>query len=143
MTALPQKLADPHNNGVAPGDIAAGGNQGDFSEGTAVRIPRFRFTIRWMMVAVAIVAVALGMKVLNDRASGYRSRASDHRLEAEFHNKPSHMEMMKVDGTLLDLVEPPNLPRVEFHNRMSRKYARAARYPWLPVEPDPPGPERD
>ena len=122
MTALPQKLADPHNNGVAPGDIAAGGNQGDFSEGTAVRIPRFRFTIRWMMVAVAIVAVALGMKVLNDRASGYRSRASDHRL---------------------DLVEPPNLPRVEFHNRMSRTYARAARYPWLPVEPDPPGPERD
>lgn len=26
----------------------------------------------------------------------------------------------------------------EYHRRLKRKYERAARYPWLPVEPDPP-----
>jgi hypothetical protein len=27
-----------------------------------------------------------------------------------------------------------------YHAAMARKYGRAARYPWLPVEPDPPPP---
>jgi hypothetical protein len=32
--------------------------------------------------------------------------------------------------------------RVAIHNRrLSEKYAHLARYPWLPVEPDPPEPE--
>ena len=29
-----------------------------------------------------------------------------------------------------------------YHTAMARKYRHAARYPWLPVEPDPPPPER-
>jgi hypothetical protein len=28
----------------------------------------------------------------------------------------------------------------ERFGRVAEKYERAARYPWLPVEPDPPGP---
>lgn len=28
-----------------------------------------------------------------------------------------------------------------YHRKLSAKYQRAARYPWLPVEPDPPPPE--
>ena len=27
-----------------------------------------------------------------------------------------------------------------YHTAMVRKYRHAARYPWLPVEPDPPNP---
>jgi hypothetical protein len=30
---------------------------------------------------------------------------------------------------------------IDFQVRMRRKYELAARYPWLPVEPDPPEPE--
>jgi hypothetical protein len=30
---------------------------------------------------------------------------------------------------------------MEYHAALVRKYRRAARYPWLSVEPDPPGPE--
>ena len=30
--------------------------------------------------------------------------------------------------------------RADYHGAMRRKYERAARYPWLPVEPDPPEP---
>ncbi len=31
--------------------------------------------------------------------------------------------------------------RAEFYSRLREKYDRAARYPWLPVAPDPPEPE--
>jgi hypothetical protein len=31
--------------------------------------------------------------------------------------------------------------RSEYHRRLRRKYERAARYPWLPVAPDPPEPK--
>jgi hypothetical protein len=31
--------------------------------------------------------------------------------------------------------------RIAYHSRMRRKYERAARFPWLPVEPDPPEPK--
>lgn len=30
---------------------------------------------------------------------------------------------------------------IDYHSQLARKYERAARYPWLPVEPDPPEPE--
>ena len=31
--------------------------------------------------------------------------------------------------------------RAAYHASLKRKYERAARYPWLPVEPDPPPPK--
>lgn len=30
---------------------------------------------------------------------------------------------------------------IHYHSQLARKYKHAARYPWLPVEPDPPKPE--
>jgi hypothetical protein len=33
------------------------------------------------------------------------------------------------------------MDRADHHASLARKYERAARYPWLPVEPDPPEPE--
>jgi hypothetical protein len=31
--------------------------------------------------------------------------------------------------------------KIDYHNAMAKKYARAYRQPWLPVEPDPPEPK--
>ena len=31
---------------------------------------------------------------------------------------------------------------LRYHTRMARKYERTARYPWLPVAPDPPEPSQ-
>jgi hypothetical protein len=31
--------------------------------------------------------------------------------------------------------------KIFYHESLARRYERAARYPWLPVEPDPPEPE--
>jgi hypothetical protein len=33
------------------------------------------------------------------------------------------------------------MDRADHHTLLARKYERAACYPWLPVEPDPPEPE--
>ena len=93
------------------------------------------------MVVVLIIAVAIGAKVLRNRASEYRRIALDHRLAAVALNRVQKFEMLQIDGTLRDIEQPPNLVLVDFHNRMSKKYEHAARYPWLPVDPDPPDPE--
>ena len=39
--------------------------------------------------------------------------------------------------------EPSAVPRQRaiYHAALRRKYERAARYPWLPVPPDPPEPK--
>jgi hypothetical protein len=35
----------------------------------------------------------------------------------------------------------PNAPQfIAYFESLASKYQQAARYPWLPVEPDPPGP---
>jgi hypothetical protein len=50
-----------------------------------------------------------------------------------------------------DVLGTPRFPRetfrhrrqriIDWHREMARKYGRAARYPWLPVAPDPSAPE--
>jgi hypothetical protein len=30
--------------------------------------------------------------------------------------------------------------KIEYHATMARKYPRVVRFPWLPIEPDPPEP---
>jgi hypothetical protein len=45
-------------------------------------------------------------------------------------------------GWGVELLERASLKRLEaYHAAMTAKYERAARYPWLPVESDPPEPE--
>ena len=53
----------------------------------------------------------------------------------------SHVEGMKVrlDRAHKDLDRLPG--KIAYHAAMAAKYQHAVRYPWLPVEPDPPEPE--
>ncbi len=92
---------------------------------------RFRFTVRRMMVAVAIAGAVLG--VIIGRQDRFRKIAAHHR--AEFNNV-SRMPMIMFAGSSDD----PVMLRLEWHELMRLKYERAARQPWLPVAPDPPEP---
>ena len=101
-----------------------------------MRVPRVRFTVRRMMVAVAVVALVLGgvLRALDlaRRSAEYRRKAT----EAEKHEKrlvsyskryPERAKRLRaLSGDWASVKE---------------KYHRAARYPWLPVAPDPPEPE--
>jgi hypothetical protein len=44
------------------------------------------------------------------------------------------------EAALPDPIEPA---LVRYHSEMAEKYKRAARYPWMPVSPDPPEPGPD
>jgi hypothetical protein len=79
-------------------------------------LPRARFTVRRMMVAVAVSGVA----------SVWWAKQGERR-RAEFLDASANHALFSVG-------------RGDYHDRMSAKYERAADFPWLPVWPDPPHP---
>jgi hypothetical protein len=97
-------------------------------------LPRVRFTMRRMMVAVAVVAMLLctGMQVsrMSYRAYIYRLKFSLNRRNADGYARQA------------DRYGDPRSAARAVHSRiLAEKYERAARYPWLPIEPDPPLPK--
>jgi hypothetical protein len=97
-------------------------------------VPRARFTVRRLMVAVAIIALALGVycwtTLLRDRAARCRRLAVGYEIDEQLYGDPR--------------IGPPDPAAraviVRHVAGLRRKYDRAARYPWLPIERDPPDP---
>jgi hypothetical protein len=94
--------------------------------------PRLRFTVRRLMVTVAIVAVAMGSLAYVVRLA--RLRAYYHRRAVEC---SSAAAMFRSPAYRDDVEDPVAADRLD---RLADKYERAAARPWLPVEPDPRGP---
>jgi hypothetical protein len=113
-----------------------------------MRLPRMT-TRRWM-IAVAVVAFVAG---LIQRHNNFQQLAAWHRSRV-FRIPASPGLGVAVSGSLTSKVDYwridekgnvwllPQLARKNaWHRQMAVKYEHAARYPWLPVEPDPPIPE--
>lgn len=82
-----------------------------------------RASIRSMMLVIALLGLVFGLVIpMHRRATDFRSKSNDHRLRQVV------MEQGFGVGTA----------PAEYHRAMAAKYDRAARYPWLPVEPDAP-----
>ena len=95
-----------------------------------MRLPRVRFTVRRMMVAVAVVAVPLGaITELKRRRDRFQWLGSYHagKTGMQYINSFSPRPRFST-------------PRGYWHYELSRKYMIAAERPWLPVDPDPPDP---
>jgi hypothetical protein len=112
-------------------------------------LPRVRFTVRRMMVAVAIVALLIyGCMVRRHRLSlaalcqiadrGVRHTGASYRLE-------DGIETLRTVKTGAPALTPAEVEgrrrRAAYWVALGRKYERAALIPWLPVAPDPPEPE--
>ena len=96
-------------------------------------LPRPQFTVRRLMVAVAIMGIVLLVTV--ERRDRFRRIAAHH--QAEFKKLVSrHPEIVYGHPS-----DKPIIRRLEWHEPMRLKDERAARYPWLPVGPDPPDPK--
>jgi hypothetical protein len=93
-----------------------------------MRLPRM--TTRWWMVAVVGVFLTAARSV-------YLQRQLAHRQRAAYHEK---IERLVTDTPAAQV--RANAAIRDRHARLKEKYWRAARYPWLPVEPDPPEPEK-
>ena len=91
-----------------------------------MRLPRM--TTRWWMVAVVGVFLTVARSVYLQRQLALRQRAA-------YHEK---IERLVTDTSAAQV--PVNAAIRDRHARLKEKYWRAARYPWLPVEPDPPEP---
>jgi len=89
-----------------------------------------RLTIRWMVLVVAVVGLACGMLV---RSARHRDKALRYTLS---------------DYVVVQGYYPERTPSLErrvgqlsaHYSVLAAKYERLARYPWLPVPPDPPEP---
>src|SRR5262249_55578805 len=108
----------------------------------AMRLPRVRFTLRSMMVAMAVLAAVLWVA---ERKLRFRRLAEYHSLRSEADIICCVM-LVTDDGKQTSLVEsatgtPTTLTRRDWHRVLRKKYERAARSPWLSVAPDPPRPE--
>jgi hypothetical protein len=95
-----------------------------------MRVPRVRFTVRQMMIAVAVVAGLASVEAMRRRSSDLQEHAESHKVEA--------------CGIALGIRPDPEHrweAWIAYHMMLSRKYERAAAHPWLPIAPDPPEPK--
>src|SRR5262245_11372892 len=97
-----------------------------------------RVSIRMLMALVAIAALIMAGAVLLKRSSEFRSLA-----EEQADSEMGSLEY--ADDARGERGDPQRVARGEqmaaYHRELKIKYERAARYPWLSVEPDPPEPE--
>ena len=120
-----------------------------------MRLPRFRFSVRRIMLAVAIASILL--------APIARNRSME--ASAKFHLAQASACMKRAGGAPMDCILTRNLTAEEldrcaeaefrrrgpaqlkefklhrYHVNLYWKYHDAARHPWLPVAPDPPEPQ--
>jgi hypothetical protein len=97
-----------------------------------MRLPRLQFTVRRLMVAVAMMGVVLGVTI--ERRDRFRNVAAHHQAETK-KLVSRHPEIVYGHP------DDPIIRRIEWHEPMRLKDERAVRYPWLPVGLDPPDPK--
>jgi hypothetical protein len=125
-----------------------------------MRLPRVRFTLRRLMVAVAVVAVVLGARAQlarwAERRRHYEIMAdaySDNpfRQWADLTREQWLARCRQIDEENthprplgLTLVYPPEPAAArgaaDRHDRLRKEYEWAYAHPWCPVETDPPIP---
>jgi hypothetical protein len=114
-----------------------------------MRLLSVRFTIRRMMVAVAVTAIIGGMLY---RSYQYRRTAEYHRNAAEQATAAQKVAIWKAttderfnetSGAIRHSLLADWIGRMGgFHSELRRKYSRAMWRPWRFPDPDPPPPPR-
>jgi hypothetical protein len=110
-----------------------------------------RFSLRWLMVAVAVLSlVFFGESIRQRRAAdqrreSYRGRAERYRFEAmrfrDWYEKWPTEGMHRWHSSVYAAIPALKLKWAIYFEELSRKYASAASRPWELAPPDPPPPE--
>ncbi len=114
-----------------------------------MRVPRVRFTVRRMMVAVAVVCVFLGAENFRRRRAFCLRRANHHRYRTTFLNG-DHVGASFAYAYPRPHPTPPDWSGLQYmrekdmhldwHWRVAERYERAATLPWLATPSEPPCP---
>jgi hypothetical protein len=108
-----------------------------------MRLTPPRITVRWLMIAIAVVATLIGSVQLIRRRGQCLLHATFHasqerNFQKDIDSPPSGRASMSP--ATREEHERHDRARVPYHRELRWKYERAARYPWLTIEPDPPEP---
>jgi hypothetical protein len=107
-----------------------------------------RLTTRRLMVIVAAVAVGIQAARLWKVSELYRQRATDNAESARLlrgairDNDAEQVVEKNMSQTVLKRLEAIIRQEIPLRAAMACKYDHAARYPWLPVAPDPLPPDQ-
>jgi hypothetical protein len=94
-----------------------------------------RFSIRTLMGIVAIIGLFMATTVMVKRSNEFRARARDLAYYAGMMDLDAYESREQMG----DLPRAAHSEQVAAcYRELKLKYERAARYPWLPVDPDPP-----
>src|SRR4051794_18059328 len=100
-----------------------------------MRLPRVRFRVRRLMIAVAVVALLAGGAV-----EGERRRARFHQLAVHYIQRELQYSVFSYSGPggehrrkQWEAHLRQTARHRAYYDEMSQKYRRAAKYPWLPV----------
>ena len=118
-----------------------------------MRLPRMT-TRRWL-VAVAAIVLLIGLligggRLLKQRRDYFLLLAQSHQKEVTSSTARGEALKSRFGGTSGMAIEEimrlhrdydRMMDRADHHASLARKYERAACYPWLPVESDPPPPD--
>jgi len=109
-----------------------------------------RFTLRATAIVIAVAALATWGYAMRLRSAMFTAKASEHEdtlfwerinLRALQYNSIGSFEFRRQRRQNLTATDEAEIATqghvVEYEERMYRKYARAARFPWLPIDPDP------
>jgi hypothetical protein len=132
-----------------------------------MRLARFRFSLRRLLIAVAVVALPLCVAARTDwlfyggPAAAFRQKAAEHdRQERSWRGMARTSERWAQEAserlrhphdewdaalarkrlTEYRQMAQRESARADYHARVRQKYEHAASWPWWPVEPDPPQP---
>ena len=101
-----------------------------------MRLRRLRFTVRRMMIAVVVLALAIWSGRMWRLSQDYRELALHHAYGA------ATAEHIMFGSPFRQAGQRDGSPSrrellYDYESDLADKYARAARYPWLPIAPDP------
>jgi hypothetical protein len=112
----------------------------------AMRLPRMT-TRRWMITVAAVAFVSAGVSL--PHRWHLHQQAKAHAAQGEFADEMARLCASQADflrasdpstARRLDTSADVYTRRVAYHAQLRERYERAAVYPWLSVEPDPPPP---
>ena len=113
-----------------------------------MRLPRLRFSIRWMMIAVMIFALAFTAEIIRRNEKYCRGRERYHAHMADLETKQSRMAEVhlrnlpnETERGMFQYVARTRAERAAWHEVLRKKWQRGVSHPWELVEMDPPTPE--
>jgi len=118
---------------------------------------RFQFSLRVLLVAMLVLAVSIWAFILQRRSAEFRDHAEYARQVARYFSvsaDPNAVQFYELTSRGWQGTSPSSEQKAQndrwiqyyresfaYYDKLRLKYEKAARCPWLPVDPDQPPPE--